>query len=407
MKLPVWATTVTPLSRFFSFIFFITLPVISFLLGMKYGELKKYAAPIPPGNIIIPAAFPTLTPASITSFQTALQNYCIDGKIPTETLPIYINYDILKVRLDKDIFDHFFSGQAQEQKISCVYEKNTGGYAYLGDNGNGGIIQIFDEQSPDPACMGCAGFTNGEKEGIRLTDEYSLHILPPGSDAPMTTENISVQGMVTKSLTVKDKQEVYINSSVNLIDSEDVRLQNLLSKYKNDSDLGTKSDEIQKDILSAFFSQISSLQEPEKSRLQNLQNILDAFTVKVTHTCTDSNEQCRGKPDGTNCTMGIWCDEQGRICGDQSCTGMATGNCQNNKCVEVNQSCKNEGERGNNFTRQRCCSGLTELAPVIALSDGTGCSPQPKDGSFVCGNCGNELCGPGENRCNCQQDCKQ
>lgn len=51
--------------------------------------------------------------------------------------------------------------------------------------------------------------------------------------------------------------------------------------------------------------------------------------------CVDSNEQCQGKPDETECTYGIWCDKEGKICGGQSCVGLGLGVCRDNKC-EIN-----------------------------------------------------------------------
>jgi len=48
--------------------------------------------------------------------------------------------------------------------------------------------------------------------------------------------------------------------------------------------------------------------------------------------CIDSNEQCIGKADDTECTYGVWCDEEGRICGGQSCVGLGLGLCRANKC---------------------------------------------------------------------------
>lgn len=49
-------------------------------------------------------------------------------------------------------------------------------------------------------------------------------------------------------------------------------------------------------------------------------------------TCIDSNEQCKGKPDGTSCNTGVWCDSFGRVCGGRSCVGLGLGVCINNKC---------------------------------------------------------------------------
>jgi len=52
-------------------------------------------------------------------------------------------------------------------------------------------------------------------------------------------------------------------------------------------------------------------------------------------TCIDSNEQCEGKPDGTQCTYGIWCDNLGRICGGQSCVGLGLGQCFSGECISL------------------------------------------------------------------------
>lgn len=54
---------------------------------------------------------------------------------------------------------------------------------------------------------------------------------------------------------------------------------------------------------------------------------------KKNEECIDSNEQCKGKPNGTACTVGIWCDEQGRICGGQGCVGAGLGECYKEKCI--------------------------------------------------------------------------
>ena len=51
-----------------------------------------------------------------------------------------------------------------------------------------------------------------------------------------------------------------------------------------------------------------------------------------TSTCVDSDSYCKGKPNGTSCDYGKWCDEQGRICGGQSCVALGLGECIDNKC---------------------------------------------------------------------------
>ncbi len=50
-------------------------------------------------------------------------------------------------------------------------------------------------------------------------------------------------------------------------------------------------------------------------------------------TCVGADEYCFGKPDGTTCNYGIWCDEEGKKCGGQSCVGMDIGICASNICT--------------------------------------------------------------------------
>lgn len=64
--------------------------------------------------------------------------------------------------------------------------------------------------------------------------------------------------------------------------------------------------------------------------------------------------------------------------------------------------CISEGETGNYFDEDVCCSGLTKISNSFV--SGGGCVA-PTDGSFKCTNCGDNVCGDGENRCNCPQDC--
>ena len=68
--------------------------------------------------------------------------------------------------------------------------------------------------------------------------------------------------------------------------------------------------------------------------------------------------------------------------------------------------CVKEGETGNYFDGQQCCSGLKDILPSPKNNDKSKCQPAISNGGFQCTKCGDELCGPGENICNCSQDCK-
>ncbi len=61
------------------------------------------------------------------------------------------------------------------------------------------------------------------------------------------------------------------------------------------------------------------------------------------------------------------------------------------------------------FTDQfPCCSGLTKTGAESAYysSNGNECIEMPTPRDLVCTNCGNGVCGLGENKCNCPADCK-
>jgi len=67
-------------------------------------------------------------------------------------------------------------------------------------------------------------------------------------------------------------------------------------------------------------------------------------------------------------------------------------------------SCVPEGGKFTDFNPQgKCCGSLVHV--VDATSDGQGGCLVPKCPCYVCTNCGDGLCGKGENGCNCPTDC--
>ncbi len=47
--------------------------------------------------------------------------------------------------------------------------------------------------------------------------------------------------------------------------------------------------------------------------------------------------ECENAQDGTSCTVGVWYDEQGRVCGGQSCVGLGLGKCYKSECVYLDE----------------------------------------------------------------------
>jgi hypothetical protein len=68
-------------------------------------------------------------------------------------------------------------------------------------------------------------------------------------------------------------------------------------------------------------------------------------------------------------------------------------------------ACTAEG-RTKSMSMPDCCAGLKSILNQIPAGDGT-CGGVPNDGSVICANCGNGICGAGENKCNCPADCGQ
>jgi len=74
--------------------------------------------------------------------------------------------------------------------------------------------------------------------------------------------------------------------------------------------------------------------------------------------CADSDARCKGKPNGTKCTTGIWCDEAGEICGGQSCVGLSIGRCSEEKCLSLtNEEFCGSSTYGNCVSDSDCMGG--------------------------------------------------
>ena len=56
----------------------------------------------------------------------------------------------------------------------------------------------------------------------------------------------------------------------------------------------------------------------------------------------------------------------------------------------------------------RCCPGLIRVSPTVPVADGgpaATCESTAPDSVLICINCGDGICGEGENSCRCPQDC--
>ncbi len=138
-------------------------------------------------------------------------------------------------------------------------------------------------------------------------------------------------------------------------------------------------------------------------------------------TCIQEGEEVPNTTGAPNCCSGLYkipCDffdPDNEVCIEcgvlNYCTRCGNGQCGENEnqcncptdCDGTNQ-CVFEGEMEAIGPDQReCCQGLVAIGcdePNLNGSCYGGC-----DEFFYCTYCGNGLCGPGENKCNCPQDC--
>jgi len=89
----------------------------------------------------------------------------------------------------------------------------------------------------------------------------------------------------------------------------------------------------------------------------------------------------------------------------RACVG-AAGEAPGADCVPpallAGPACRGEGQDIEGKDAGRCCAGLAAIAE--SRPEGGECRAAPPSVQ-VCARCGDGVCGPGENRCNCAEDC--
>jgi hypothetical protein len=106
-------------------------------------------------------------------------------------------------------------------------------------------------------------------------------------------------------------------------------------------------------------------------------------------------------------------------CGEMANCGTICIPCGNGIC-DANESkcncpedckeetdCIPEGSSVDTSGMQKCCAGLKAISCARPNSQGECHNEDFNCDSFPCANCGNGICGLGENKCNCPEDCKK
>lgn len=97
-------------------------------------------------------------------------------------------------------------------------------------------------------------------------------------------------------------------------------------------------------ILVSFVTNILLAYQNHQLKKELLRNsskseTVDEINPTSTPVCIDSDKQCSKQPDDTTCTTGIWCGENGKICGGNSCIGMGAGKCFSERCTSLCNNC--------------------------------------------------------------------
>lgn len=111
-----------------------------------------------------------------------------------------------------------------------------------------------------------------------------------------------------------------------------------------------------------------------------------------------SEGMCVAPTDGS---LGTCVENWWRTCGDKICT-KDEDQCN---CPKDCSACTQAGDSYVVLPGSGCCAGLTAVNPGLSpLPDGS-CLTAQIDGVSLCINCGDGVCGKGENKCNCPKDC--
>jgi len=104
----------------------------------------------------------------------------------------------------------------------------------------------------------------------------------------------------------------------------------------------------------------------------------------------------------------VFCTQDAMECPDGSFVGRIAPDCEfapcpDADCAKQGEGVKTSGKDGS-YLSKHCCPGLS---PIDNTIDPDNCDlRRDVDYDSVCVDCGDGICGLGENKCNCPEDCQ-
>lgn len=281
--------------------------------GMYYLGTKKSANTIPPSTptttfqsspsatpFSASGASPTILPSSdASSLQKILSSKCQDylysGKehifgIKKDDLPVVI--DTKKVNIITVNQTNIFACVQFDNKPNHSFVKipiSIYGYGFGEDYLSSPTIEllIYDSQSQEPSHGGYPSIgvygkvikdDGQEKLAINLSIGEVPIVYPNNTPVILTAE---------KKLRLASGEDIFVNLHALIIHGDDPRLVNIISKHSVSRGSGTDLDiEIndveggQNEIAQYFFGNLTNLKSPEKEKVEQIQKVLSAFTIK-------------------------------------------------------------------------------------------------------------------------------
>lgn len=124
MSLPRWATTITPFSKLVAFILFITLPLLTFYLGLSYQRGGAQA------------------PAPVVSYVPSHNTVISPTNVPT-SLPELTPSTSSSIKIESVVTDYALKHGYKKPIITTDFIKNTQARGNIGDEGAAGGAKWF------------------------------------------------------------------------------------------------------------------------------------------------------------------------------------------------------------------------------------------------------------------------